>query len=182
MVNNATVVQLPNNIPPFPEMPDPDETHLVVVGFSRFMLLVGKHAALTFGYLLPSEGPITATDSDSDSDSDSGSDIDLAGPERGVMRALVVVPPPRVIDPPPQAVPDECRLCLVFLISACCSPAALIGLSSLIGSTVLSTEVPVDPSEVLDVVNEPVGHVSGNVAVANSFGLLEVALKFVGLA
>ncbi|KAG8761307.1 hypothetical protein FRC11_014115 [Ceratobasidium sp. 423] len=171
---NAGVVKVPDVIPQFippPVPPHANEAHPALVWFGNFMLLVGDRASTTLEHLLSSETPITAADPDDAS----------TRPNRGVRRALVVGSPPPVTNPPPRTMPGRCQLRLAFLISACCSPAAIIKLSSLIGSTIVSSDVPVDPSHVLEIVNESTGHVSGNVAAASSCCLLEAGLKLVEL-
>ncbi|CAE6479379.1 hypothetical protein ACGC1H_005378 [Rhizoctonia solani] len=107
---------------------------------------------------------------------------------RGTQRALVLSPPPLAFGAAPvNEIPIHCQRPLVLAISAICSSAVLIWLSSLIGPVNLSTSIlpgdlPVYLTHVLGVVNKHAGHVSRNVAVASACCFVQVGLRLVGIA
>ncbi|CCO35782.1 hypothetical protein BN14_09902 [Rhizoctonia solani AG-1 IB] len=167
---NAPVVGLP--VPTPIAVPRPDELHPVLVQVAIFLVLCYSHIVAAFGLILPSVpgepnlGPHTIRHG------------------RGVNRAQVVAPEPLPLvlaQGIAQPMPDECWRRLVFFV---CSPMAIVGLSILVGSATAPPVGGVDPTHVVDVINEPIDHVSGNVASASLTGslILQAGLKLLEFA
>ncbi|KDN41030.1 hypothetical protein RSAG8_07736, partial [Rhizoctonia solani AG-8 WAC10335] len=162
------------NPPPPAEFPPPEDLQPGPV-LVRVCEFVRTHIAAIAEYLFP-EIQVTT---------DPGPIMPRRG--RGMQHTPIVGPPPLVFIPAAvQRIPGQCQRPLVLVVSAICSSAVIIWLSSLIGpvnlpTSILPADLPVYLTRVLDVANTHAGHVSGNV-VAASACIVEVGLRLVGLA
>ncbi|CCO36645.1 hypothetical protein RSOLAG1IB_12314 [Rhizoctonia solani AG-1 IB] len=157
-------------IPPF--VPPPDELHPVLVKIAIFMVLCFSHIVVIFGFLVPSVGE------------DPNLDSNTTRHGRGVNQAQVSTPellPPVLLEHTTRPMPNECWHRLILFV---CSPIAIVGLSILVGSATAPPVGGVDPTHVVDVINEAIDYVSGNVASASLTGflLLQAALKLLEFA